>query len=148
MDTCKICRYVRGVLFNPYHYSGAVIARLAVSFATIVWAVIVLVKRDALIRWPGANLITDYVGENVFAVCMLFLASIALYRLVYQVKPLKIGGCLYFMMALLWVYTFASLALAIYYGETALRPGQVSAILIVTVLSLFAFIANPKNQRG
>lgn len=148
MDTCKFCRHVREVFENPYHYSGAIIARLAVSFATIIWSVVVLFKQDALIRWPGSNIINNFIGENTFAGAMLFLALVAIYRLIYHAKPVKIDSCIYFLMALLWVYTFASLAMAIYYGETTLRPGQLSAILAVTVLSLFAFIANPKSQRG
>jgi len=145
---CKFCTYVRDVFSNPYHYSGAILARLSVSFATIIWCAVVLYKKDALVHWPGANIITDYVGEDVYAVVMLILAIIAVYRLLRQSKPVRLGVCIYCLMALLWAYTFASLVLAIYEGETVLRPGQVSAILVITCLSLFAFIANPKSTRG
>ena len=149
MNTCEFCKYLRAILSNPYHYSGVVISRLAVSFATITCCIIVLIKQDALVRWPGASLVTNYVGENVFAAVMLLLSVIAMARLLYQSKPVRIGACIYFLQALLWVYTFCYLSMAVYYGETALRPGQISAILIVTALSLFAFIANPKShQRG
>jgi len=145
---CRVCTYVRDIFSNPYHYSGAILARLSVSVATMIWCVVVLVKRDALIRWPGSNVITSFLGEDLFACGMLVLSFIAVYRLLRQSKPVRLGVCIYCLMALLWVYTLATLVLAIYGGETALRPGQVSAILVVTVLSLFAFIVNPKSHQG
>ena len=124
LTACKICSHIRGVFSNPYHYTGAIMARIAVCIATIVWSVIVLIKSDALVRWPGASWVTQYIGEDSLAWGVLVLALLGLYRVVYQAKPVRLGACIYCSMALLWVYTFASLALAIYHGETTLRPGQ------------------------
>lgn len=145
---CHFCLRIQGLLSNPYHYSGAIVARLAVSVATIIWSVIVLLQTDALARWPGASVITRYIHEDAFAWFMMVISIMAIYRIVRQSKPIKLGACIYAVMALLWAYTFASLMVAIHYGETILRPGQVSAILAVTVLALFAFISNPKSHQG
>lgn len=143
---CAICMRLRSLLENPYHYSGAVLARVTVCIATMLWSAIVLVKQDALAQWLGAALFSLAQYENPIAAGFFMVAGVGLYRIIYQSKPIRVGACIYGLMALLWSYTFITLILAVYTGETTLRPGQVSAIFVVTVLALFAFITNPKRH--
>lgn len=134
------------IFANPYHTSGALVARIAVSWATILWALVVMYKPDALKTWPGSDIV-GVVHENYIAAGMLITAVVAQLRLVFHRRPLRIGGCVYALMALLWVYSLATLLIAINLGTTALRPGQVASVTIVAALALFAFVSNPRRDR-
>lgn len=146
-DEARPWWYVRSVFANPYHRSGAIVARLSVSFATIIWALIVMYKPNALASWPGSDVINLAGGENHIAFGLLLASLIAIARVVYHYRPIRIGACIYGLMALLWVYSLTTLFVSIEDGRTALRPGQVACISVITVLALFAFVSNPRRDR-
>lgn len=134
------------MLSSPYHYSGAILARLTVSIATALWSMVVLYKEDALRTWPLSQETALHEYENAAAAAMLILCATAIGRLLAHARPVPFGACLYCAMALVWVYTLVTLITAVFTGVTALRPGQIGAVTVVTALSLFAFIANPKRD--
>ena len=141
---CTFCRMVSGLLQNPYQYSGRVIAKICVNVATIIWSLVVLCKENALYLWPGPQLSAGIIGENFVAVLFIVLASIATGRLLLKSTPRALGACVYGSFLLLWIYTFTTLILAIASGVTALRPGQLAGVSVVTALAVFAFVSNPK----
>ncbi len=144
---CRFCEAVGRLLDNPYQYSGQVLAKLCVNVATIIWALVVLVKPGALRVWPGALFSGDQSGEDVLAIVLLLLCAAALWRLLKRSRPLTAGACVYGVLLLLWLYTFATLLVAVHTGLTAPRPGQLAGVTVVTALAMFAFISNPKRRR-
>lgn len=144
---CTVCRIFSRLFENPYQYSGQVLAKLCVNMATMIWSAVVVYKTDALIQWPGSASIFLWFHEDALAVVLFLLAFFASLRLVFRSAPLSIGSCVYGVFLLLWLYTLATLMVAISTGLTAMRPGQIAGVTLVTSLAMFAFIANPKKRR-
>lgn len=144
---CKFCALVASLLDNPYQYSGQVVAKLSVNLATMIWALVVLLKPDALARWPAPLFVDNPICENILAGALLLLTVIATIRLVYKASPRKLGACVYGIFLLLWLYTLATLLIAVQTGITAARPGQLAGVAVVTILAVFAFVSNPKRHR-
>lgn len=144
---CKTCHMIVHLLDNPYQYSGQVVSKLCVNLATIIWACVVLYKADALIAWPGSALIFLWFHEDALAAVLLLCAFFATLRLLFRSAPLRIGSCVYGVFLLLWLYTWATLVVAISTGTTAMRPGQLAGVTVVAALAMFAFISNPKKRR-
>lgn len=144
---CRTCHLLAHLLDNPYQYSGQVVAKLCVNLATIIWACVVLWKADALIAWPGSTALFLWFHEDALAGLLLFCAAFATMRLLLRSAPLRIGSCVYGVFLLLWLYTWATLVVAINTGVTILRPGQLAGVSVVAALAMFAFISNPKKQR-
>lgn len=142
---CRICELLASVLNNPYQYSGQVIAKLGVNLGTMVWSLVVLWKDDALDKWPWPDSALLLLNEDLFALIMFVLASMASLRLIFKSAPIKLGACVYGVFLLLWLYTFTTLVIAIYSGATALRPGQLAGVIVITSLAVYAFVSNPKR---
>lgn len=121
------------------------IAKLSINVATAIWSVVVIAKPDALSGWPGFFAVSGILHENFVAGTFLVLSILAIVRLIFHSAPLMIGACVYGLFLLLWLYTWISLLVSIEAGTTAVRPGQLAAITVVTVLAFFAFVSNPKK---
>lgn len=146
---CRICAVLGGVLSNPHQYGAAVLAKLAVNAATVIFFAIVLWKPDALKLWPGRGYLpVGDATENVFAIIALACATVAIARLIIKSPPALFGVIYYGATALAWLYVWATLCISIGTGLVDLRPGQFAGITTVTALSLFAFISNPKGVQG
>jgi hypothetical protein len=145
--TCKTCAMLASLLDNPYQYSGQVLAKLCVTIATVIWACVVLWKPGALVLWPGSSYFFTPAGEDLLAASMLILSLCAFLRLLFRSVPLIVGAAVYGAFLLVWLYTWATLVFAIYAGITAMRPGQLAGVTVVTALAMFAFISNPKKRR-
>lgn len=144
---CRSCHTLARILDNPYQYSGQVISKLCVSVATLIWSCIVLYKSDALAAWAGAKLLDEWIDEDALAFVLLVFSVGSIWRLFRHSAPLVVGSCVYGVFLILWLYTWATLVLAITSGITALRPGQFAGVTIVTALAMFAFISNQKRSR-
>lgn len=139
-------RSLGGILDNPHHYGAAVLAKLAVNMASVIFCWIVLIKPDALSQWPGRIYFPagGDTAENMVAVVMLGCAVIAIGRLIRKSPPMLFGAIYYALVTLGWLYVFTTLCITIMTGDAPLRPGQFAGVATVTVLALFAFISNPK----
>lgn len=144
---CRTCALLSSLLDNPYQYSGQVVAKLCVNIATMIWACVVIYKSDALIAWPGSASIFMWFHEDALAAALLLLSFFATLRLIFRSAPIRIGACVYGVLLMLWLYTWATLVVAISAGQTAMRPGQLAGVTVVAALAMFAFISNPKKRR-
>lgn len=145
--TCTFCNGVRGLLDNPYQYSGQVVAKLCVNIATALWAIVVLFKESALARWPGSFAPSGSANEDVLAALLLVACIAATWLLVRKDRPIGLGVCIYASFLALWLYTWSTLLVAIANGITAMRPGQIAGVTVVLLLAIFAFVSNPKRKR-
>ena len=126
---------------HPYQYSGAVIAKLSVCLATIVWAAMVIVYPNATGANPNyAHMLRIVPDEDVWAVGLGVIAALLVIRILICARPHRIGVAGYFVLGLFWTYLWFGLLFAPRPWPTGAAAGTV-----VMVLSLYAFIANPKR---
>ena len=145
---CHFCKMFAHLLDNPYLYTGQLIAKLSVNLATMIWSAVVFVKPGALSTWPGRVFADTARGEDWLSILLFLLALAATLRLLFKSVPLNMGACVYGIFLLLWLYTWSTLVLAIYEGITAMRPGQLAGVTVITALAVFAFVSNPKRRYG
>lgn len=134
-----------GLLHNPHQYAAAVLAKLGINFATILWSVIVLAREDALGKLPGYARLTSLFHEDVVAAGLLVISIIASARLFTKARPMALGAIVYGLLCLYWLFLWSLLVIDIWNGMTPLRPGQFSTLTLTALCGLFAFIANPKR---
>jgi hypothetical protein len=140
------------LLTNPHQYAATVLAKLCINVATLIWSFLVLWKPGAIRLWPGADFVEhlaigSFEGEDTFAVFLAITSIISCVRLILHAKPIPLGSVIYGILATFWMYVLFSLVIAIQLGITAMRPGQLASIIVITALALFAFIANPKKRQ-
>lgn len=129
------------VSHHPYQYSGAVIAKIAVCMATLVWAGLVLTYPNATASNPNyAHMLMIVPNEDVWAAVLGTVAAMLLLRVVLCRRPHRIGVAGYFILGLFWTYLWLGLLLS-----PKVWPTGTAAGAVVMVLALYAFIANPKR---
>lgn len=127
------------ILNHPYHYCGAVIARLAVCSATLIWALVVMVEQNALAQTRYGAPLTAVAGENWIAGMFGVLALGLIFRIFRPSPPNPWGILAYLALALLWIYADIMIL--------AVRPWQPTSIAwcsVGSVLAAYALVANPR----
>lgn len=132
------------LLSNPYLFSATILARIVVLFATMMWSAIVLVHPNALdpSRYPMYAIMTEFASEDVWAGVGLIACAIGIYRIVFHRAPHWCGSLLYAGVMLFWTYVAGTLFIL----QIHIPPGGASCITAVAVLSVFAFVSNPKKR--
>lgn len=137
---------MRTILNSPHFYGASVLARLVVNAVTIVWCVIVIVKRDALASSHAAYAwIGEYVEENALATGLFVLCCVQIIWLVAKLPPLRSGpivwGSLgYGLLSAFWLFVTLSAALA----PTGIQPTATALGFGVAAMAVYAFVSNPK----
>jgi len=92
---------------NPWHLSGVVFAMLMTNLATLMWAGIVLLNDDILVR-SGSRyaFITKYVEENYFAAFFGALAIVHLICMWSHFRPTRFRNIGYGVLSLAWSFVF------------------------------------------
>jgi hypothetical protein len=135
-------KHIIDALRNPYLLAGAVVARLAVNLATVIWATIVLAKADALTPFAGYYWLLRIAHENVWAGGLCAVALYQMYRLIIHAKPHKYGLG-YALMALFWMYVWWSIVV----NPGPIWPAAFACVTTIGLVAVFAFISNPKATR-
>lgn len=130
------------IFHNPYHYCGAVIARLAVTFATAIWSVVILSKTNALGPTTYGPTLTELAPENVYGGVFLALSVGLIYRLLRPSKPHWLGIIAYALLFFKWLFILAF----IYFNDGPIWPTTFSTVTVITVLALYSFVALPKKR--
>ena len=126
---------------HPYHYTAAVIAKACTCLATIIWCVVVLSNAGAMENNPNYRRLLDLgVNEDTWAGAVLVVSSPLLWRLLSCSPPKWIGVIGYALFALLWTYLWWGIVMS---GHP--WPAGAASSTIVMLLSLYAFIANPRD---
>lgn len=128
------------VLCNPYHRCGAVVARLAVNGATLLWSIVVLIKEDALSIVSYGPMLTRYAPENVYALFFGALSAFMLWRLIRKSKPHPIGIVGYAILLLAWGFVECVLL----FVQRPIQPTATATVTVIFLLALFGFVASPK----
>jgi len=132
-------RHLLDALKNPYLLAGAVVARMAINLATVLWATIVLAKTDALTPFVGYYWMLQIASENTWAMTLCVVALYQAYRLVTHAKPFKYGPG-YAIMALFWMYIWWSIVV----NPGPIWPAAFACVTTISILAICAFVSNPK----
>lgn len=127
---------------HPYLYSGSVLAKACTLLGTVVWCGIVLVFPQAMSTNRNyEHMLRVLPSEDAWAIGFLVVALPLTWRLSSCARPRKLGILGYALLALLWTYLWWGTVIN---GQP--WPAAASASTVMMVLSLYAFIANPREE--
>jgi hypothetical protein len=132
---------MNAILRNPHHKSGAVIARIAVTAATIIWSIVGLYNDGVLLPAPYGPMMLRYGPEAAYGWFFLSISSFMLYRIVRQSKPHPVGIIGYGILGVGWLYVDVVLWLFV----RPMYPAALAWVTVGTALAVYAFIANPRG---
>lgn len=128
-------------LESPWYSPQVVLARQIVNSTTIIWSAIVLLHDDSLVTAHAPySWITEYVNENLVAGAFGLLGVTQFIWLWCRLRPRKMGGSGYGVLALFWGFV----AFSIYFSSAIIFPTAGSLVPVIYALSLYAFISIPK----
>jgi hypothetical protein len=130
------------VFNHPYLYSSSVVAKACTIFATVIWALVVVSRDDALSTNKNYVYLLDIIpNENVWGGIALAVSAPLLWRLLSCGRPRVLGVIGYAVLALLWTYLWWGIVIN---GKP--WPTGAAASSVVAALSLYAFISNPRDR--
>lgn len=133
---------IDAIIKNRWHYCGAVIARLGVNVATLIWALVVLLNDDALAIASYGHVATTYVSEDTYGWFFLIVSVTQLYRIVRQSKPNPIGVIGYGAMLAGWAFVDGY----ILFAQRPMQPTAMGCVTVVMLAAVYAFVANPRTR--
>lgn len=130
---------------HPHHYAASIVAKLATCLATIIWAVVVLSRQNALEpdRFSFYAVMTNIMPEDNWALFSLFFAAGGVYTLIAKTKPRWWGGIGYALQTMFWSYLAGTY---VFFSPLPLRPATAASIIVIAILSVYAFVANPRRK--
>lgn len=132
-------------LHNPYHYSVAVICRLAVCLATVLWSAIIMFEADdlSIIRYPAHALLGSLFPLRAWAIGGLVASVPAILAQLSYSAPRWVGAIAYASQMFFWSY----LSFSIFANQRPIPPGAAACVFVVAVMSIYAFVANPRLRK-
>lgn len=129
---------------HPHHYAASIVAKLATNAATLIWALVVLAKPNALNpnRFSFYQLMLDFAPEDVYAWTAIALSLIGILRIVMKATPHWWGGIGYFVQMIFWMYIAYTYTVL---SSLPLRPATAAWLLVGALLAIYAFVANPRT---
>lgn len=133
-------RLVNVIFHSRFHAPEAIVARLAVCAATLIWSVVVLLDPDALGRMRyGAVLATLAPGWALGS----FWGAIALVlvtRIWRDSQPHWIGVAGYGSIMVAWLFV----AIFLWLAQRPLLGTAVATVSPIAALAVYAFLASPR----
>ena len=130
---------------HPYHYAASIVAKLATNAATVIWAIHVLIDPTALSlgRFSYYGLMLEVAPARAWALAAILLSLFGIWRLWRKSPPIWLGAVGYAVLMLFWSY----IALAInFLMERPVPPAGAACIAVVAILSVYAFVSNPRKH--
>lgn len=134
---------MNAIFNNPYHPCGAVLARVAVNFATLIWSIVVLLIDDALRPTPYGLMMVSYMPEDFYAWFFLTISLVMLYRIFRQSKPHALGIIGYGILGAAWLYV----DVIVIFFQRPMYPTATAWVTVGTVIAVYGFVANPRTCR-
>jgi hypothetical protein len=134
-------------LYNHRYYSPvAVTLRTLTCLATIIWAIVVLLKTDALNGTTLGPSMTAYLHEDWYGIGFLALAGGLLWRLWKQSKPMPVLQIGYAIQTAAWGYIWILMLIRLFNGGHV-RPAIFSLAMLGALISAFALWSAPRDRR-
>lgn len=132
---------LRNPLATPYYRATVVLARLCVSLATLIWSAIIIVNPGALAA-SRANYvwITHYVAPQWLGWSLGTIAAGQLAWILLTLPPVRLGALGYALLTFWWGLVFYSVSFG-----TPLLPTATACVAVILLLSIYAFISNPRT---
>ena len=136
---------MNAILHNPYHYTGAVLARAGAAGATLLWSLIVLGNEGALVVTSYGALLASIAHENTYGWSFGALSVALLYRLVRHVLPRwYIDSIGYLVLFAAWGFVDSIL----WWTQRPIQPTATSTVTLTTALALYAAVALPRVRHA
>ncbi len=123
---------------SKYHTPAAIVTRIAVCAATLIWAGIVLSDASALARTLDGAILGRFAPYWAYGFALATIAAVLLLRIWRDSEPHWIGVAGYFVLFAAWLFVAIFTTLAWPVG-----PGIVAAVCVITGLAVYAFLASP-----
>lgn len=132
------------ILDHPYWGSGALIAKTAVSAASIIWGVLALIQNDPLepAEFPFYMSLVWLMPADHWAFGAIIIGAMAQWRLMTKQPPVPWGALGYFAMLVFWAY----LAVSNFTVGLSIRPARTASVCVIGMLALYAFLTNPRKH--
>lgn len=130
------------LLRNPHFRSASIVAKLAVNWASAIWAFTVLRFDNALAPTSYRD-VAAIVHEDVIAWPVLGLSIVQMLWLWKHWRPMAWGHAGYFVLLVGW--------LAILYHVMLANPAQPTSMAgasTISILAAFAFVSLPRAEAG
>jgi len=139
---CRLCK----LLQNQYYAPAGYLARFSVNLATIIWAVVVLYRDNALgPRLYIYKYMVDVMPEDYWAWAGLVAAGMGMFRLVHRDRPRWWGALGYWVLMFFWVFLVA----AVFFTDMeTVTPAGLGSITTIAVLSVYASASHSRTQGG
>lgn len=137
------------LLHNHYYAPAAMLSRLLVNIATLMWGVVVVVREDTLSHGPYAIVYMNLVQiapEDVWGWFAIITSTIGIVRIVIGSKPHWIGAVGYMLMWAFWLFVAWNL---LFVFPDSLPPSGAAGIFVIALLAFYAAISGSrKNANG
>lgn len=135
---------MNAILHNPHLNSAAVVARLTVNAATLIWSVAVMLSPEGLRATAYGGYILSLAPAWAWGVFYLSVSAIMLYRLVVhpKSKPHPLGWVGYAILFASW--GFVEVVLLLF--ARPFQPTAIATVTVITALAAYGFIANPRAR--
>lgn len=131
-----ISRFLR----NPHFRSASIVAKLAVNWASAIWALTVL-RFDNALAPTSYREVARVVHEDMLAWPVLILSIVQTLWLWTHWRPLAFGHGGYFVLLVGWLSILYHVILA-----NPAQPTSMAGASTISILAAFAFVSLPRSQ--
>lgn len=131
-------------LRHPYYKPTVVLARACANIATLIWSIVVVIQKDALVTAHTSYAwIDSVVPEDLIAWCFGMVALSQTAWLLLCLPPVRFGSIGYGVQAFSWTFVWISMLMA-----TPIPPTGAACVPIIAGLAIYGFISNPRRDNG
>jgi hypothetical protein len=142
-------RNLKEILRNHRYYpADKVFACTAACALTLIWALIVVIRPDALQNTLIGSSMIAYIHEDAWGWAFLGLSLALLWRLWRQLRPMPIMQVGYAIQAFCWGYIEFHIILRWVMQDMPPKPGLFAFATVGAFTALYAFISSPRERRG
>lgn len=133
---------------HRYYPADKVLACTAANALTLIWALVVIVRADALSGTLIGPSMIAYINEDVWGWAFLGLSAALLWRLWRQSRPMPIMLMGYAVQAFCWGYIEWHIILRWVMQDLAPKPGMFALATVGACTAVYAFYSVPRERRG
>lgn len=131
------------ILANPHYLTGSKVCKLLANLGTAIWAIGVLVKKDALAATAYSQ-VSTYIHEDIIAGILMFISAFQMLCLWAHWRPVWFGATGgYFVFVMWWGWVLSMILI----GPGSAQPTALMGASLVFLLSLYAFVSWPRRER-
>ncbi len=132
------------IVSNPHFGMGTMIARAIICIGTLVWAVLVVLDPESLIRTAFGKSITQYLPAKWYGWFYLLLTATLLVRLIRRSPPHWLSATGYLVLVCSWNFVLWYILFAL----RPLSPTAAGSIVVAALVSVWACAPNARLRHA